>query len=60
MRFGPALAAQATFQEAELGSDWDKAVGFERPFLQTLGTVSWISKHRRVGILSLYFAKETG
>src|SRR5215510_8707671 len=39
MRFDPALAAQAAFQEAEaeLGSDWDMAVELESTFSSNAG-----------------------
>jgi len=39
MRFDPALAAQAAFHtaEAELGSDWDRAVELEETFSSNAG-----------------------
>ena len=42
MRFDPALAAQAAFQqaEAELGSDWDTAVGLESTFSTNAGSTA--------------------
>jgi len=42
MRFDPALAAQAAFQEAaaELGSDWDAAVKLEETFSSNAGSTA--------------------
>ena len=42
MRFDPALAAQAAFQQAEpeLGSDWDTAVGLESTFSTNAGSTA--------------------
>jgi hypothetical protein len=47
MRFDPALAAQATFQEAkaELGSDWDTAVEPEYAFSSNTSAIN--STHHR-------------
>ena len=42
MRFDPALAAQTAFQEseAELGSDWDRAVELEEMFSSNAGATA--------------------
>jgi hypothetical protein len=52
MRFDPALAAQAAFQEgkAELGSDWERAVELEEAFSSNTGPAA---RHAYEGLLDL-------